>query len=162
MKTMVPPPPIFGATGEDKPKIVASAPRVQSPFDAAFLGRVYRATFVFGAISTGLFAFGLRSFAATGSFAGAILLAALMLRVQETSIRALLQPSPVAGGFNAKQWLLLALPLKFIGIGLILWFVNGQGWLRLGAFALGFGFAQAVLVCQVAGLLLRRALNSKL
>ena len=98
---------------------------------------------------------------ATWSFAGAILLAVLMLRVQEISLRALLKPSPLAGGFDARMGLLFALPLKFIGIGAILWWVNAHGWLKLGVFALGFGFAQAVLVCQVAGLLLRRALNSK-
>lgn len=165
MKTLVPPPPLFGAPGEEKPKIqIQSAPsasKFQSPFDAAFLRRVYRAMLVFGALLTLLVAFGAQSVPATGSFIGGMILAALMLRVQEVSIRSMLRPAQTKGGFDPKLALVLALPLKFIGIGALLWMVNSLGWLKLGPFALGFFVGQLVLLCQVAGWLLSRTLARK-
>lgn len=161
MKTLVPPPPLFGAPGEEKPKQIQSAPsasKFQSPFDAAFLRRVYRAMLVFGALLSLLVAFGLKSVPATGSFIGGLILAALMLRAQEVSVRSMLRPATETGGFDTKLLMLLALPLKFLGIGLLLWLANSLGWLQIAPFAVGFFAGQLVLLCQVAGWLLKRSL----
>lgn len=156
---MVPPPPLFGASGEDKPKIVVQASKAKSPFDAAFLRRVYRAMLVFGFVLALLTAFGSHSATATGSFVGGMLLAALLLRSQEIAVRGMLRPTSEIGGFDAKPWMLLALPLKFLGIGAVLWIANSQGWLRVAPFAVGFFAGQLVLLCQVAGWLLKRVLS---
>lgn len=161
MKTLVPPPPLFGGTGEEKPNIPVSAPKEKSPFDAAFLRRVYRSMLVFGALLTLLVAFGLNSAAATGSFVGGMVLAALLLRAQEIAVRGSLRPASETGGIDAKLLVILALPLKFIAIGAVLWFANSRGWLVLAPFAVGFFAAQLVLLCQVAGALLKRSLGNK-
>lgn len=159
MKTLVPPPPLFGAPGEEKPKTqIQAAPKTQSPFDAAFLRRVYRAMLVFGALLTLLVAFGLKSVPATGSFVGGMILAALMLRAQEIAVRSMLRPATETGGFDTKLLMLLALPLKFLGIGTLLWLANSQDWLQIAPFAVGFFAGQLVLLCQVAGWLLKRSL----
>lgn len=156
---MVPPPPLFGASGEDKPKIVVQASKAKSPFDAAFLRRVYRAMLVFGSLLALLTAFGSHSATETGSFVGGMLLAALLLRSQEIAVRGMLRPASEMGGFDAKLWMLLALPLKFFGVGALLWIANAQGWLKVAPFAIGFFAGQLVLLCQVAGWLLKRALS---
>ncbi len=161
MKTLVPPPPLFGAPGEEKPKIQVSEPKALSPFDAAFLRRVYRAMFAFGALLSLLVAFGLKSVPATGSFIGGMVLAALMLRAQEIAVRSLLRPATETGGFDTKLVMLLALPLKFLGIGTLLWIANSQGWLKVAPFTVGFFAGQLVLLCQVAGWLLKRVLARK-
>ncbi len=160
MKTLVPPP-LFGERSEEKPKIQILAPKVRSPFDAAFLRRVYRAMLVFGALLTLLIAFGLKSWAATGSFVGGMILAALLLRTQEVAVRSMLRPTTETGGFDTKLLMVLALPLKFFAIGAVLWLANAQGWLQLVPFAAGFFAAQLVLLCQVAGCLLKRSLARK-
>lgn len=156
---MVPPPPLFGAPGEDKPKIRVSVSKAQSPFDAAFLRRVYRAMLLFGALLALLTAFGSHSATATGSFIGGMILAALLLRSQEIAVRGMLRPVAEMGGFDAKMMMLLALPLKFLGIGVALWIANAQGWLQVAPFAVGFFAGQLVLLSQVAGWLLKRVLS---
>ncbi len=161
MKTLVPPP-LFGQTvGEEKPNTYIPAPRAASPFDAAFLRRVYRAMFLFGLLMTVIAGFGFGTLVATGSFAAGMGLAALLLRAQEASVRSLLRPATETGGLGAKLLVVLLLPLKFIAVGAALWAANSLGWLKLAPFGLGFFAGQLVLLCQVAGLLLRRTLNRK-
>lgn len=160
MKSLVPPAPV-GATSEEKLKREALAPKVTSPFDAAFLRRVYRSMLIFGVPMTMLAGYGFPSVVGAGSFVGGMLLAALMLRAQEVSIRSMLRPASETGGFDAKLLLLLLLPLKFIGVGVVLWIVNSMGYLKLAPFALGFFAAQLVLICQVAGWLVSRSMARK-
>lgn len=160
MKTLVPPAPVV-AQGDEKPRSQASAPKVNSPFDAAFLRRVYRSMFIFGIPMTVLAAYGFHTVAGTGSFVAGMLLAALMLRGQELSIRSTLRPVSQTGGLDAKLLVILLLPLKFIAVGALLWAANSMGLLKLAPFALGFFLAQLVLLCQVAGWLLSRSLARK-
>ncbi|RYX86665.1 hypothetical protein EON83_00350 [bacterium] len=160
MKTLVPPAPV-AAQGEEKPKIQASAPKVNSPFDAAFLRRVYRSMLIFGIPMTVLAAYGFQSAAGAGSFAGGMVLAAIMLWGQELSVRSLMRPASQTGGIDAKMLLVLLLPLKFIVVGAVLWVANSMGLLKLGPFALGFFAAQLILLCQVAGWFLSRSMARK-
>ncbi|BCM89120.1 hypothetical protein IAD21_00964 [Abditibacteriota bacterium] len=160
MKTLVPPAPV-GAIGEEKPKIGEGRSKVKSPFDAAFLRRVYRSMLIFGVPMTLLAAYGFQTAAGAGSFVGGMLLAALMLRLQEVSIRSMLRPTSQTGGFDTKLLLLLLLPLKFLAVGVVLWIVNSMGFLKLAPFALGFFAAQLVLLCQVAGWLVSRSMAVK-
>lgn len=161
MKTLVPPPLFGNATGDEKPNIIRTAPKGQSPFDAAFLRRVYRSMLLFGIVMTVLAGFAFPTAAGVGSFIGGMVLAAIMLRAQEVSVRSMLKPSSQTGGMEGKLLIVLLLPIKFLAIGALLWFVNSRGWLQLAPFGLGFFAAQLVLGCQVAGLLLRRVLARK-
>lgn len=160
MKTLVPPAPV-AAQGDEKPNTYSSAPKVLSPFDAAFLQRVYRSMIIFGIPMTVLAAYGFHSAAGAGSFVAGMLLAALMLRGQEVAVRSMLRPASQTGGFDAKMLLVLLLPLKFIAIGALLWGANAMGLLKLAPFALGFFAAQLVLLCQVVGWLLSRSMARK-
>ena len=165
MKTLVPPPLFGNAAGDEKPNITRPAPKAISLFDAAFLRRVYRSMLLFGIAFTVLQSFGrgygFGTFAGTGSFIGGMLLAALLLRAQEMSVRSMLRPAKETGGIDAKLLIILLLPLKFIAVGALLWSANSAGVLKMAPFGLGFFVAQLILLCQVAGLLLRRALARK-
>lgn len=158
MKTLVPPPPLAATQsvrGDEKP-YSPRKPGLLESFDAAFLARTYRSMLVFGLITTVLAAFGLRSLSGTGSFAGGLLLAALMLRVQESSVRSALKPRKDASDLAAKLLVVMLMPLKLLAVGAILWFVSAHGWLNMGVFAVGFFAAQLVIVARVAGWLLSR------
>ncbi len=161
MKTLVPPPLFGNATGDEKPNIIRTAPKASSLFDADFLRRVYRSMLLFGIVMTVLAAFAFPTAAGTGSFVGGMLLAAILLRAQEMSARSMLRPTSETGGLDAKLLMVLLLPLKFIAVGIVLWIANSAGVLKLAPFGLGFFAAQLILLCQVAGLLLRRALPRK-
>ena len=160
MKTLVPPAPI-GATSEEKPKREAVAPKVKSPFDAAFLRRVYRSMLIFGIPMTVLAAYWTRSAIGIGSFVAGMLLAALMLRVQEVSIRGALRPASEMQGFDAKLLMVLLLPVKFLLIGGLVYGANVLGLLEVAPFGLGFFAGQLVLLCQVVGWLIGRVLARK-
>lgn len=156
MKTLVPPPPLaspHSVRSDEKPH---KKQGLLESFDAAFIGRTYRSMLVFGLITTMLAAFGLRSWSGTGSFVGGLLLAALMLRVQESSVRGALRPGADASDLAAKLLVVLLMPLKFLAVGAILWFVNARDWLRMEAFAVGFFACQLVIIARVAGWLLAR------
>lgn len=157
---MVPPAPVI-AQGDEKPKTSSSAPKVLSPFDAAFLRRVYRSMLLFGILMTVLAAYGFGTGTAAGSFVGGMLLAAVMLRGQEVAVRSMLRPASQTGGFDTKLLVVLLLPLKFIVIGGLLWGANAMNLLKLAPFALGFFAAQLILLCQVAGWLLSRSMARK-
>lgn len=160
MKMMVPPAPVV-ASGDEKSKTASSTSKVLSPFDEAFLRRVYRSMLLFGIPMTVLAAYGFRTGAGTGSLVAGMLLAAIMLRGQEVGVRSMLRPAAQTGGLDAKLLLVLLLPLKFIAIGAILWIANSMDLLKLAPFALGFFVSQLVLVCQVMGWLLSRSMARK-
>lgn len=157
MKTLVPPPPIAlpqSVRGDEKPY---KPQGLLESFDAAFLTRTYRSMLVFGVVTTVLAAFALRSAVGAGSFVGGLLLAALLLRVQESSVRTALKPGKDASDMAVKLLVVMLMPLKLLAVGVVLWLVNAQGWLQVLPFTVGFFAGQLVILARVAGWLLSRA-----
>jgi hypothetical protein len=157
MKTLVPPPPIASAHSVKSDEKSHKPQGLLESFDAAFLARTYRSMLVFGLVTTMLAAFALRSMAGTGSFVGGLLLAALLLRVQESSVRTALKPGKDASDMAAKLLVVMLMPLKLLAVGVVLWLVNAQGWLQVLPFTVGFFAAQLVILARIAGWLLFRA-----
>ncbi len=136
-----------------RPKNQAQAkPNVPaSPLDAAFVARVYRSMLWFGLICTGLAAFAFPTVAGTSSFAAGIVLALVLLRSQEFSVLALLQPKEKMFGMDARLAMVLLLPVKFVAVVLVLVVFNALGLLRPGPLALGFFAGNLVLIAKFAG-----------
>lgn len=141
-------------------EVRGAAPRRLPALDAAFLARIYRSMAWFGAILLVLLATGLKSAPATASVAGGLLLAALLLRAQEVSVRALMRPQEQLAGFDARLILAFLLPLKFVLMAAALFALNAFGLIRPEFLALGFFAGQTVIVGKVAGLMLSRAAKS--
>lgn len=158
-KILVPEAPV-AAQNERKSGAVRASASKTSPLDAAFLSRIYRSMAWFGAILVALLAIGLRNAPVTVSFAGGIVLAALLLRTQEVAVRALMRPKEQLGGFDARLILVFALPLKFVVMGAALFALNYFGLIRAGFLALGFFAGQLVIVAKVAGWMIQRAAKS--
>ncbi|HEX8464897.1 MAG TPA: hypothetical protein VF627_09805 [Abditibacterium sp.] len=137
----------------------AAASKTQSPLDAAFLSRIYRSMLWFGVVVTILAAFGSKSAAVTSSLVAGLVLAAVLLRAQEISVRALMRPAQQMGGMDARLFLVLLLPLKFILVVVVLATMNYFRLIEPAALALGFFAGQVVLVSKVAGWMLTRALK---
>ena len=139
--------------------VSAVAPKKQSPLDAAFLSRIYRSMFWFGAILVVLVALGIKSAPATISFASGVLLAALLLRAQEIGVRALMRPSEQLAGFDARLILVVLLPLKFIVMAGALYALNYFGLILPAFLAMGFFAGQLVIVAKVIGWAMTRHLK---
>ncbi len=136
-------------------RVVASKPL--SPLDAAFLARIYRSMAWFGAVLVVLVAFGLQSVPLAASFAGGVVLAAFLLRVQEIAVRAIMRPAQQMGGMDARLFLILLLPLKFVLMVAALAALNYFGMIRPAFLAIGFFAGQLVIVAKVVGWMMSRA-----
>ncbi|RYG69759.1 hypothetical protein EON80_09210 [bacterium] len=156
-KFLVPSPPIPASDMTTKKIDAASKPVIGSPLDDAFIARVYRSMLWFGAVITLLTAFGLRSAASVSSLVAGFVLAAALLRAQEIGTRALLRPKSQMGGMDARLFMVLLLPIKFILIVVALATLNYFKLIRPGYLALGFFLGQLVIVAKVIGWLITRA-----
>ncbi len=135
----------------------APARAALSPLEPAFIGRIYRSMLWFGAVCTLLAAFALKGDGAgIGSFVGGLVLAAVLLRSQEVSVRSLLQPKEKLMGMDARLAMVLLLPFKFVAVVLALVVFNALGLLRPALLALGFTAGMSVLVAKFAGWWLMR------
>ena len=153
----IPPAPVGAARPKPQTQTKSPAQIAASPLDAAFVSRVYRSMLWFGLVCTLLAAFAFPTVAGVGSFAGGLLLSALLLRSQEMSVRSLLQPKEKLLGLDARLAMVLLLPVKFIGVVLILVVFNALGLLKPGPLALGFTAGMLVLVAKFAGWMLTRS-----
>jgi hypothetical protein len=158
--TRVPPPPEAAPRSSE-----VSRPRPQkrlsAPLDSAFLGRIYLTTLWLGAIGT-LCAWGwTQSLRLSGSFAGGLLVGALLLKSQELFVRRVLTPRSGVGRADVRARVPLAvlLPLKYLAIGLVLGFVIDRDWLHPIAFAVGFVSQQLVVFSKVIGRFLAGSLR---
>ncbi len=156
----IPPAPVGAARPKPQTQTKPSVPgraQAASPLDAAFVGRVYRSMLWFGIVCTVLAAFAFQDVAGVGSFVGGLVLSAVLLRSQEVSVRALLQPREKLMGLDARLAMVLLLPVKFIGVVLILVVFNALGLLKPGPLALGFTAGMLVLVAKFVGWMMVRA-----
>ena len=153
----IPPAPVDAARPKTQSQSQAKFAAPASPLDAAFVARVYRSMLWFGIVCTVLAAFAFPSAAGVGSFAGGLLLSAVLLRSQEVSVRALLQPREKLMGMDARLAMVLLLPVKFVGVVLVLVVFNALGLLKPGPLALGFTAGMLVLIGKFAGWMLMRA-----
>jgi len=156
---MVPPAPEPSFAAKDRAeRAEASRSRRsgESPLDAAFLARIYRSMLWFGGVMTLLTAALWKSGAGIGSFAGGLVLAALLLRTQEVVVRAALRPPTETGGWDPRVLLLVFLPLKYIVVIGILVVAFMTHCLRPEPLAAGFFAGQLVVVAKVAGWLVSR------
>ena len=148
----IPPAPVDAARPKPQAQTSARSQAATSPLDAAFVARVYRSMLWFGLVCTLLAAFVLKGDGAgLGSFVGGLLLSALLLRSQEISVRTLLQPKEKLMGMDARLAMVLLLPVKFVGVVLILVVFNALGLLKPGPLALGFTAGILVLVAKFLG-----------
>lgn len=162
-KIMVPPAPqveFKQGANEKSGDVRASASKTSSPLDAAFLHRIYRSMLWFGVVLTILAALGLKSWPTVSSLVAGMVLAAALLRVQEIGVRALMRPSEQLGGMDARLFLVLLLPLKFILMVVALGTLNYFHLILPGYLALGFFAGQLVIVAKVAGWMATRAAKS--
>lgn len=160
-KILVPTAPnIERAATEKSAEMRASASKIASPLDAAFLSRIYRSMLWFGAVLTILAAFGSQSGAVVASLVSGLVLAALLLRAHEIGVRALMRPQEQLGGFDARLILVLLLPLKFVLMVGALAALNHFGLILPAIVVLGFFAGQLVIVAKVAGWMLTRAAKS--
>ena len=150
----IPPAPIAATPPRAKPKLTQAAPT--SPLDAAFIARVYRSMLWFGLICTFMAAFAFKTGPAVASFAGGLVLAAVLLRGQEVAVRSMLQPQEKMMGMDPRLAMVLLLPLKFVAVVAVLVAFNALGWLRPAPLALGFFAANLVLIAKFAGWMLTR------
>jgi hypothetical protein len=155
MTTRVPPPPQPTPRPSHSQETLRPQPkrRLAAPLDSEFLGRTYVTTLWLGAICT-LCAWGwTQSLKLSGSFAGGLLVGALLLKSQELFVRRILVPRSNASimNFVARLPLAVLLPLKYLAIGLALGFVIDRGWLQPAAFAVGFIAQQVVVFSKVIG-----------
>ena len=155
-KILVPEAPVVIGSSQQSDEARVAAP---SPLDAAFIGRIYRSMAWFGATLIVLIALGLKQIPATTSFAGGVLLAALLLRAHEVGVRALMRPKEQLGGFDSRLILVFLLPLKFALMAAALWAMNHFGLIEAPFLALGFFAGQLVIVAKVAGWMLNRAVK---
>ena len=162
MKNLTIPPAPVGAA-RPKPQTQSKPHAPASPLDAAFVARVYRSMLWFGLVCTALAAFAFPSVAGVGSFVGGLVLSAVLLRLQEIGVRALLQPKEKLMGMDARLAIVLLLPLKFVGVAVFLVVFNAVGLLRAGPLALGFTVGIVVLLAKFAGWMIvrARALNQR-
>lgn len=158
-KILVPPAPQGELTlgAEKSGDVRASASKTSSPLDAAFLGRIYRSMLWFGVVLTILAAYGLKSWPATTSFVAGIVLAAVLLRAQEIGVRALMRPAEKMGGMDARLFLVLLLPLKFVVMVVALATLNYFKLIAPAYLAIGFFAGQLVIVAKVVGWMMTRA-----
>ena len=156
----IPPAPVDAA----RPKPQQSGAPIKasaSPLDPAFIGRIYRSMLWFGLVCTLLAAFALQGDGAgIGSFVGGLLLAAVLLRSQEVSVRALLQPKEKMLGMDARLAMVLLLPFKFVAVVLALVVFKALGLLQPALLALGFTAGILVLIAKFAGWWLTRLRSS--
>ena len=89
--------------------------------------------------------------AGIGSFVGGLILAAVLLRSQEVSVRALLQPREKMMGMDARLAMVLLLPVKFVAVVLALVVFKALGLLQPIPLALGFFAGNLVLVAKFVG-----------
>ena len=160
MTDIVPPAPV-GSAGKTQFGNQVKAPNALSPLDAAFLGRIYKSMLWFGAIVCLVMAFALKTAPAIGSFIGGYILAVVLLRVHEVSIRGILRPKNELGGLDARLLVVLLLPLKFVLIAAVLMGWNLTGTLQPAPLAGGFFAAQLVIVAKVVGWLLAKKPDRK-
>ncbi len=161
-KILVPEAPHLEVAARETDKVSGASAAQTKGFpalDAAFLGRIYRSMAWFGTVLIALLALGHKGVPATVSFAGGVLLAALLLRAQEIGVRSLMRPSEQLGGFDARLILVFLLPLKFVLMAGALFVLNAFGLIRPGFLALGFFAGQLVIVAKVAGLMVSRAVK---
>jgi hypothetical protein len=156
-KILVPSPPLPASETTTKKTGGKSVTEIGSPLDAAFISRIYRSMLWFGAVITVLTASGLRSPAAVSSIVAGLVLAAVLLRAQEIATRALLRPASKLGGMDAKLFMVLLLPVKFIVIVVALATLNYFKLIVPGYLALGFFAGQLVIVAKVFGWMIARA-----
>jgi hypothetical protein len=154
MTDIVPPAPLDSAGKTQKNQVEASP--ASSPLDATFLHRVYKSMVWFGIIVCLLMAFALKTAPAIGSFAGGYILAIVLLRLHEVTLRKALRPKSELGGIDSRLVIVLLLPLKMILViaTLVLW--NMTGTLEPAPLAGGFFAAQLIIVSKVVGWLLTR------
>ncbi len=157
MSTYVPPPPLPPQQKEQAPR--PPKLKLAAPLDFAFIGRTYVTTLWFGTIAT-MLAWGMtQSLKATGSFAGGIILGALLLKSQEIFVRRVLAPRAgvIEDGVALRRELIsrvpiaLLLPFKYLVIGLLFWLVIDMDWLHPIAFVVGFLTEQVVILSKVLG-----------
>ena len=153
----IPPAPVGAARPKPQTQTPAKSGAPASPLDAKFVARVYRSMLWFGIVCTALAAFAFPSVAGVGSFVGGLVLSAVLLRLQEIGVRALLQPKEKMLGMDARLAMVLLLPLKFVGVAVFLVVFNAVGLLRAGPLALGFTAGMVVLLAKFAGWMLMRA-----
>jgi hypothetical protein len=135
----------------------ASASKTSSPLDAAFLGRIYRSMLWFGVVVTVLAAIASKNAAVVSSLVAGLVLAAVLLRAQEIGVRALMRPATQMGGMDARLFLVLLLPLKFILIVGMLAALNYFRLIQPIILTVGFFAGQVVIVGKLAGWMLVRA-----
>ena len=155
----IPPAPLGAARPKTEAQTTASAKAATapaSPLDAAFIARVYRSMLWFGIVCTAMAAFVFQTGPAIASFAGGLVLAAVLLRGQEVAVRSMLQPQEKMMGMDPRLAMMLLLPLKFAGVVAVLVAFNALGWLRPAPLALGFFAANLVLIAKFAGWMLMR------
>ena len=156
----IPPAPVGATRPKTQAQTSARSQAATSPLDAAFVARVYRSMLWFGMVCTLLAAFAFKDAAAIGSFVGGLVLSALLLRSQEMSVRSLLQPKEKLLGMDARLAMVLLLPVKFIGVVLVLIVFNALGLLKPGPLALGFTAGMLVLVAKFFGWMIMRSRNN--
>jgi hypothetical protein len=167
-KILVPNPPLPAGEVKNENSVGASAPKSKkdtpskkdSPLDAAFLGRIYRSMLWFGAFITILAALGLREGAAVSSIVAGMALAAVLLRAQEIGVRALMQPKEKMGGMDARLFMVILLPIKFLLIVVVLATLNYFKLIAPGYLALGFFVGQLVIVAKVVGWMMTRSVRN--
>lgn len=153
------PAPTFAREPKEAPAPVfeeAAPSKLPPALDGDFLKRTYRSMAFFCGLMGVCALFGWKPLLESGSFIGGMALAAVLLRVQETVLRAVMRPKSQLGGFDPRLAVMLTLPLKYLAIIGLLVALNSAGWLSPAPLALGFFLAQLVIVAKVLGLMATR------
>jgi len=161
MSTPIPAPPELPPLS--KPAAAKQRIKLAPKMDVEFLGRTYVTMLWLGAVWTACAWAVTQSGRATASFAGGLLLGALLLKSQEIFVRKVVAPR--ANGVAGKRDLIarvpiaLLLPVKYLAVGLALGVLIERDWLHPIAFAVGFLSVQIVIVSKVVGRFAANALR---
>ncbi len=163
MMTRIPPPPEPAPRPSPAEKALRSKPkrRLIAPLDSDFLGRTYVTTLWLGVVFTLCAWAWTQSWRVAGSFAGGLLVGALLLKSQELFVRRVIAPrADGSADLISRVPLAVLLPLKYLAIGLVFGFVINRGWLEPIAFAAGFTAQQVVIFSKVIGRFLANSLGA--
>jgi len=162
-KVAVPAPPL--ASFEEKPQEAvtnrnsnAAAAQRNAPLDAAFLSRVYRVNWQFGALLTLCAAMLAKSVDWPLSVAAGVLTGLLLLKTQELFVRRVIRPMtwPAYEGPDKKFPLWLMVPGKYALVIAAIWLLRHVGWLNYAGFLVGCTAVQITLLSMALGRLLHR------
>jgi len=159
----VPPPPLDIWTPIPTAAQSAGATAVEhvAPLDLAFLKRTYTTTLWLGGLFA-LCAYGVfHSVVALGSFAGGVVLGALLLKAQESLVRRAFKPRGTTyRGWDSAIPLWIVVPLKYAAVGAAFSVLLSQQLLHGPALVMGLFMVQVVIVARLAGRILAPRLRA--